>query len=299
MARTEYKTTLDGLDRKHPAYFLFERAKRHGIWNPSDIDFSHDKRDWERLTYEERDVLICLSTLFMAGEEAVTRDLLPLIHVIAQQGRLEEEMFLTTFLWEEAKHVDFFHRFLTEVAGTHFNPTGFRSANYEKILGEALPDALNTLRQDSSTAAQARASTVYNMIVEGMLAETGYHAYFTVLDRNNILPGQRKGISLVKLDESRHIAYGVYLLSRLMAQEPRLFEVIQRTMDELLEPGLGVVADIFAQYEVAPFGLQEDEFAHYALMQFQKRLARIERARSMSLNELNAATTQIIEDGDA
>jgi ribonucleoside-diphosphate reductase beta chain len=31
--------------------------------------------------------------------------------VIAQEGRLEEEMFLTSFLWEEAKHVEFFSRF--------------------------------------------------------------------------------------------------------------------------------------------------------------------------------------------
>jgi ribonucleoside-diphosphate reductase beta chain len=299
MARTDYKTTTAGLDRASPAMVLFEKAKRYGTWNPSDLDFTQDKLDWERLSYEERDVLICLSTLFMAGEEAVTRDLLPLIHVVAQEGRLEEEMFLTTFLWEEAKHVDFFHRFLTEVAGTHVNPTGFQSTNYDRIISDALPAALNALRHDASPAAQARASTVYNMIVEGMLAETGYHGYFTILDRHNILPGQRQGISLLKLDESRHIAYGVFLLSRLMAQDPALFEVIQSTMDELLAPGLGVVADIFAQYEVAPFGLQEDEFSQFALTQFQKRLARIHRARTMAIADVDAVTRQIIEDDDA
>ncbi len=37
-----------------------------------------------------------LSALFQAGEEAVTLDLLPLIMVIAQEGRPEEEMFLTS-----------------------------------------------------------------------------------------------------------------------------------------------------------------------------------------------------------
>ena len=55
--------------------------------------------------------------LFQAGEESVTLDLLPLILAIANEGRLEEEMFLTSFLWEEAKHTDFFSRFLAEVAG--------------------------------------------------------------------------------------------------------------------------------------------------------------------------------------
>ena len=51
--------------------------------------------------------MLHLTSLFQAGEEAVTLDLLPLIRAIAQEGRIEEEMYLTTFLWEEAKHVDF------------------------------------------------------------------------------------------------------------------------------------------------------------------------------------------------
>lgn len=299
MTRTRYTTTSRGLDRSHPAYFLFERAKRLGTWNPSTIDLTSDARDWSNLKDDERDVLICLSTLFMMGEEAVTCDLLPLMDTIAREGRLEEEMFLTTFLWEEAKHVDFFHRFLTEVAGTHFNPTGFRSANYEAIVGRALPEAMQALREDASPMAQARAATVYMMIVEGMLAETGYHAYFTILDRHGIMPGQRAGVAHVKRDESRHIAYGVFLLSRLMAEDATLFAVIQETMGSLLEPGLGVVADIFSQYEVSPFGLQEDEFAGYALAQFQKRIARIERARSMDRAALASATMRFIEDDDA
>lgn len=35
--------------------------------------------------------------MFQAGEESVTLDLLPLIQVIAGEGRIEEEMFLTSF----------------------------------------------------------------------------------------------------------------------------------------------------------------------------------------------------------
>src|SRR3990172_2605521 len=95
---------------------LFEKEKRFGIWNPSEIDFSKDKADWSMLKDDEKDLILRLLAMFVAGEEAVTLDLLPLIRVIAREGRVEEEMFLTSFLFEEAKHTDFFRRFLDEVA---------------------------------------------------------------------------------------------------------------------------------------------------------------------------------------
>ena len=100
---------------------LFEKAKRHGTWNPSDIDFRQDAADWQRLDAVEREVLLHLTSLFQAGEEAVTADILPLILTVAAEGRLEEEMYLTTFLFEEAKHVEVFRRFLDEVAPDHGN----------------------------------------------------------------------------------------------------------------------------------------------------------------------------------
>ena len=45
-AHTSFATTTRGLRRDLPAMRLFEKAKRFGIWNPSDIDLSQDKRDW-------------------------------------------------------------------------------------------------------------------------------------------------------------------------------------------------------------------------------------------------------------
>lgn len=280
MTRTHYQTTTRGLDRDHPALRLFEKAKRFGIWNPSDIDLTVDAVQWAALSELEQTVLLHLTTLFQAGEEAVTLDLLPLIQVIAAEGRLEEEMFLTTFLWEEAKHVDFFSRFLSEVAGRVGNIEPFtRSESYAAIFYDALPDALGALRHDPSPQAQVRASVTYNMIVEGVLAETGYHAYFTALERSDLMPGVRDGIRLLKQDESRHIAYGLHLLSRHLRREPALWETLETTMNALLPDALGVIGDLFAAYETMPFGLVEGDFVDYALDQFGKRLARLEAAR--------------------
>lgn len=274
---------------------LYEKAKRLGIWNPSDIDFRQDRADWLTLSTDEQDILLRLTAMFQAGEEAVTLDLLPLIMTIAAEGRIEEEMFLTTFLFEEAKHTDFFNRFLTEVARERGDLGRYHSDNYHSVFYEALPEALLRLQADRSPAAQVRASVTYNMIVEGMLAETGYHAYFTVLERNGLMPGQRKGIALLKQDESRHIAYGIFLLSRLVACDDSLWDVLEGTMNELLTPTLGVIGDVFAAYDPIPFGLVESDFTDYALDQFQKRVTRLEKARGATLDEIYRVASAVDE----
>lgn len=298
MAHSSFSTVTRGLRRDSPAMRLFEKAKRLGIWNPSDIDFSQDVRDWQRLNEDERDLLLRLTALFQAGEEAVTLDILPLLHTIAREGRIEEELFLTSFLWEEAKHTDFFRRFLDEVARVDDDLSRYHSANYRTIVYEALPRAMNRLLTDSSPLAQAEAALTYNMIVEGVLAETGYHAYFTMLERNDLLPGTRRGIRLLKQDESRHIAYGVFLLSRLIAADDRVWQHIETQMGDLIMAATGVIDDAFACYAVMPFGLEIEVFTNYALSQFQKRIDRIEQARGKALDEIYRVTNTVIADDD-
>jgi ribonucleoside-diphosphate reductase beta chain len=299
MTGRSFATVTRGLRRDTPPMRLFEKAKKYGVWNPSEIDFTQDKHDWLRLTEREQDVVLRLTALFQGGEEAVTLDLLPLIMTIAREGRIEEEMYLTTFLWEEAKHTDFFRRFLDEVTGTQHDLSHYRTPNYAAIFDEALPNALNRLAVDASPQAQVIASVTYNMIVEGVLAETGYHAYHTMLARNGIMPGQLNGIRLLKQDESRHIAYGIYLISRLMAEHPHLWDVAETTMNTLLMPALGVITEIFALYDPMPFGLNVDEFALYATMQYQKRYGRLAAARGASLDDVMRVTHAAIEQDDA
>jgi ribonucleoside-diphosphate reductase beta chain len=299
IAHQQFATTTRGLRRDTPPMKLFEKAKKYGVWNPSDIDFTADKADWARLAPDERDILLRLTAQFQAGEEAVTLDLLPLMMAVAKEGRIEEEMFLTTFLWEEAKHTDFFSRFLTEVVGEPGDLSRYHLDSYKAIFYDALPNALGRLTVDPSPEAQVIASVTYNMIVEGVLAETGYHSYYTTLRNNHLMPATTRGIDLLKQDESRHIAYGIYLISRLVAEDPALWDAAEATMNALLIPALGVVTEAFAQYDPIPFGLNVDEFTGYATMQFQKRYARIAGSRGASLDDVVAVTHSAIDAEDA
>ena len=288
--RTFRSTGAQGLDTESFPWRLWQKAKRLGTWDPAEIDFSRDIEQWRGFTGLQREVLLHLSALFLGGEEAVTLDLLPLVGCMAAEGRLEEEMYLTSFLFEEAKHVEAFRRFLDEVAGDDAGDLSrFEGESYRTIFHEELPRAMERLRHDPSPTAQARASVTYNMIVEGVLAETGYHAYLQMLEANDLLPGMRQIVAHLNRDESRHIAYGVYLLSRLVAEHgDEVFAVIEARMNELLPTALGVITEGLGIYEALPFGLDLQDFVTYASTQFQKRYARIARAREQTTGELDA-----------
>jgi len=274
---------------------LYEKAKRLGIWNPSDFDFSRDKKDWAHLKDDERDFIRMLLSLFVAGEEAVAVDLLPLVQVMADEGRIEDSIYLTNFLYEESKHTDFFQRVLDDVVfpvaslGENHTDTDlsrYHSANYKRVFYEVLPRDLLALKTDKSPAAQIRAATTYNMIVEGVLAETGYHTFHAILHRNNIMPALRKGVLLVKQDESRHIAYGIYLISRLLSENPGQWDAVVDHMNTLLMEAVRVIGDIFARYEDVPFKLKGYEFVNYAQEQYFRRLELLDKSRAQPLDEI-------------
>jgi ribonucleoside-diphosphate reductase beta chain len=287
--REGFRSTSGGLRDCFPLR-LYAKAKRLGTWDPAAIDFTRDHEDWAALGELERETILSLTSLFAAGEEAVTLDLLPLVLAIAREGRIEEELYLTTFLFEEGKHTELFARFLSEVAGSPAELERFHVPSYRTIFYDELPAAMNRLLTDTSAEALARASVTYNMIVEGVLAETGYESYHESLAANGLMPGLCEALVQIKRDESRHIAYGIYLLSRLVASDAAIWDVIEKRMNELFPYALGVVTETFEQYEdgVTPFGLEESAFVDFATSQFMKRYERISKSRGKTLAEIDA-----------
>ena len=291
-----------GLDWGSVPMRLFQKAKRLGTWDPQAIDFSRDAADWRGFDDEERDFLLRTLTLFQAGEEGVTSDLLPLIMAVADEGRLEEEIFLTSFLWEEAKHVEFFRRWLDEIALATGDLERYMTPSYRRLFLDELPAALNALKTDCSVEAQIRASVTYNMIIEGVLAETGYHGFRLSLEANERTPGLLEGVRLISRDESRHIRYGVFLLDRLINASPRGWDVMNEHMNRLLAPALGVVSEFWEGYEdeVGPFGQRMETYLEYASTQFDKRMKVLERDRGKSIDEIvKAAVADIAAEESA
>jgi len=292
-------TGLRSFRRDSFPYRLYEKAKVLGVWNPSSIDLSADKARWQDSEFVSpvgKDMFLRLLSVFQAGEEAVTLDLLPLILAVAREGRIEEEMYLTTFLFEEAKHTDFFQRYLTEVCESPQDLSRYHTPSYRSLFYEELPSALHRLLEDPSPRNQVVAAVTYNMIIEGVLAETGYYVFLDVLKRNEIeLPGLIEGISHIKRDESRHIAYGIYLISRILSEHPHLWETVEERLNTLMGLAQGFVSESFRAYEEIPYRVTEEELLSYAFGQFQKRYERLKKSRESKLWEVERLAIELEE----
>lgn len=284
--RTEIFTTSPrGLRQDSLPYRLFQKAKKFGVWDPMDIDFSQDQEDWETLAPAQRQQTLRLVSQFQAGEEAVTLDILPLIHVIAKEGRIEEEMFLTTFLFEEAKHTEFFRLVLNSL-GEKGDLSHFHSPTYRKIFYEVLPEHMERLQHDASPEALAEASTVYNMFVEGVLAETGYWSFYEGLNKMGKMPGLMKGIGLLKTDESRHIGYGTFLLQRLICEHPHLFDVVAHKLEQLAPLAFALNHEGIEGQAESPFNLKLDDILAFSQKQLSVRLEVLARAKGQTIEEI-------------
>ena len=265
--RTEYLSISSrGIDFDSVPMRLFQKSKKLGTWDPMSFDLEQDRRDWLALPQPRREDLLGTTTLFQAGEEAVTLDLLPLVMAVARAGRLEEEIYLTSFLWEEAKHTEFFRRWLDAVPRIGAQDLhDYIGPNYRRLFFEELPAAMGRLLDDGSDEALARALTTYNMVIEGVLAETGYHSYSLQLEQGRLFPGLAAALQLISRDETRHIRFGVYMLQQLIRRDARNWEVVQRRMDEIMPLVLGM------------FG-GDPEMTGFALAQHHKRVRVLERA---------------------
>lgn len=279
---------------------LFAKGNgRH--WNPADIDMTQDARDIAAMTEGERWWTTMLAAQFMAGEESVTQDLQPFVAAMASEGRFADEMYLTQFVFEEAKHTEAFRRWFDAVGiSEDLHPYLADNAAYGQIFTEELPQSLHALAGDPSPRNQIRASVTYNHIVEGTLALTGYYIWAKICKSRGILPGMQKIIKHIGDDERRHMAWGTFTCRRHVAADDSLFDVVDERCQELLVPAMGVVTapfDRLAEGEEPPFAIDLDEIAEYAMDKIGRRLGAIESARGASLLDIDVdASPEVLEE---
>jgi ribonucleoside-diphosphate reductase beta chain len=258
------------------------------FWDPADIDFSRDRADWEKLADNERHLATRLCAQFIAGEEAVTEDIQPFMAAMRAEGRLGDEMYLTQFAFEEAKHTQVFRLWLDAVGMTD-DLHGYLDelTAYRQIFYQELPECLNALSSDHSPAAQIRAAVTYNHVVEGMLALTGYFAWHKICVDRGILPGMQELIRRIGDDERRHMAWGTFTCRRHVAADDANWTVFETRMNELIPLALQATEQAFALYDPMPFNLSVQEFVEYSSEKGMRRFGTISSARGRPLGEID------------
>ncbi|MEX0874491.1 MAG: R2-like ligand-binding oxidase [Actinomycetota bacterium] len=231
---------------------LWDKGKKLH-WDPADLDFTQDAKDWANIPMEQRLMLAGLANGFMVGEEGVTLDIMPLVFAIADEGRAEETLFLTQFAYEEAKHVDFFSRWFKAIGADPLEMRALARSNQEArgvrlpdpeqpdgLFESILPRTMRRVLTDRSPEAFLDCSVTYNQFIEGCLAIAGYKMWKQMFDTFGVMPGLRKGLGHIQDDERRHIAYGTFLCRRIISENNELAEFAAERMYDLRDHYLEV-----------------------------------------------------------
>jgi ribonucleoside-diphosphate reductase beta chain len=278
---------MSGLDRiveAAPSYEkLFTRWQRQQ-WNSEDFDFSVDKEQWENpdtFTEEERRFLAFGFSEFFIAEDRVTVELLPF--ALAAPDK-EAQLFLTTQISDEAKHVVFWDRFYREVFGSDADGIAEQldqhryvvNKDWETMFDEILHEAAERLREDPSDfPALVRGVTTYMIVIEGMLALTAARFMIKSLKDHDWFPGFVQGFTAVNRDESRHVGFGVKFLAEAIKDDPANAKIVEETLKETLPvaPLVFVPPWVDDPYDFETPFYHSSEIFEYATKSLSKKLA--------------------------
>jgi ribonucleoside-diphosphate reductase beta chain len=245
---------------KEQSYELFDKAKRQGTWDPADIDLTADEDHWETVfDDDQRQQVHGTFVNFYEGEESVTKTLTPFLTAIdaledAPFDVVQQQLFLTTQLFEEAKHTDFFSRYFEEVIGTQrtdvhdYEDSEFwQNPELRRFLIDDLEAVTEKLRravdedQETLRYTLAEALMHYMGLVEAQLAKSGYAIFETVLGNaseamgTEVFPGFQEGITNTRKDEGRHITNGRWVMQKLAEEDPAIVtEVYEPKIEDYL-----------------------------------------------------------------
>jgi ribonucleoside-diphosphate reductase beta chain len=278
---------MSGLDRiieAAPSYEkLFMRWQRQH-WSTEDFDFAEDAKQWadpDMFTDDERRFIKFGFSEFFLGEERVTTELIPF--ALATPS-MEATAFLTTQIADEAKHVVFWDRFYREVLGEDAEGLDAQiseqrkvvNQDWEKLFDGILHECAEDLRKDPSNfGALVRGVTVYMIVIEGTLALTAARFMIKSLKERGWFPGFVQGFTAVNRDESRHVGFGVKLLSDAIKDDPANARIIEATLKECLPIAPLVFAPPWVEdpYDFDTPFYHSSEVFEYAMKSLSKKLA--------------------------
>ncbi len=278
---------MSGLDRiieAAPSYekLLMRWQRQH--WSTEDFDFTEDARQWadpDMFTEEERRFLRFGFSQFFVAEDRVTVELIPFALATPQK---EAQLFLTTQISDEAKHVVFWDRFYREVFGDEAPGIGEMldqnrtvvNDDWKTLFDGILHDAAERLRKDPTDfPALVRGVTVYMVVIEGMLALSAARFMIKSLKERDWFPGFVQGFTAVNRDESRHVGFGVKFLSDAIKADEANAEIIMATLRETLPvaPLVFVPPWVDDPYDFDTPFYHSSEIFEYATKSLSKKLA--------------------------
>lgn len=269
------------IDRDRRSYRYFRNAvDRH--WDPYGVDLSRDADRLLELDPRRVDDLKRTLALFGAGEQAVAEDLSPLATALEP---VEDQLFVASQLYEEAKHAEFFDRYWSEVIHevertrnedlSSPNEDRWFDNHYDELFARN-EEALERLLVEDIPETRARAYCHYYLVIEGILAQTGYYgvqtSYSGETEELPELPGLVEGFTLVRSDEGRHVGFGMAKLKDMVEAGEVTPEFLHETVNELMPLTNGLLE---AATDPDTPGVDPEELVDYAASRHTQRMEQI------------------------
>jgi ribonucleoside-diphosphate reductase beta chain len=206
-------------------------------------------------------------------------------------------MYLTTFAFEEGKHVEFFRRWfdavgvdaemMLDLAVEGAQNRGFKPPDPERNQGmfeSQLPRIMRRAMLERSPETILDASLTYNQFIEACLAITGYKRFARMFELADALPGLQEGLRMVRADEGRHITYGTYLCRRILTANPELIDFARDRMYQLYDE---YIADVSGDAEGER--RSDDDYDDLLRRQLEGRVQILEKAAQVAAADAETA----------
>jgi len=216
---------------------LYQTAKRLGMWDPATMSLTEDRAHFASLTPAQREQLTKICALFYEGEVSVADTLAWFMLAMPDPDR---RMYLSTHVFEEVKHAEFFERYFQEVLG-EMNTAAYVVPESRDVLleglkqrGMAMGHAMINGDEQALDLALTLFATHYMGIIEGVMAQTAYDYVDEMLVSTKLFPRLLEAIRLIRSDEGRHVVHGMdYLRNQLCAHPEHKAAVKELFLDNI------------------------------------------------------------------
>lgn len=252
---------------------LYSMAKHLGTWDPEKIPVIEDRAHWDKLNADQKEQLIKVCALFYEGEVSVSDTLAWFMLAMPDADR---RMFLSTQVYEEVKHAEFFELYFREVCGT-VDTSAYLVPEYKGVLidelrkrGEAMGRAMISGDKAELTRTLVMFAAHYMGVIEGVMAVSGYEFFDDMLAATGMFPRLQEGIRMIRADEGRHIVHGMDYLREQLALHP---ELTQPVRELFMQQALTIPARTDFIFSSNPFGLDKSRMLQIGFANTQQRMS--------------------------
>lgn len=231
---------------------MYTKAKA-SFWVPEEIDLSHDLRDWEKLTDEERHFLKRVLGFFSSADNIVVENLA--VNFLKDIQIPEARAFYANQIFMEQLHAETYAQLIdTYVKDNAEKQELFKAAESIPAIKAKTDWALQWITSESATFAER---LVAFACVEGIHFSASFAAIFWVRKRG-LMPGLTLSNELIARDEGCHadFACALYRMLKNPLQKERLLCIVK----EAVEAELQFVDDALP---VAVIGLNKEDLKQY------------------------------------